>query len=112
MSDRAERTQRIVLVAWFLLAASVAIWPFAGAGISAVFATIAFLPLLLPFPGLVRASSRALRASPMALAPALALATTEILVNPAARPIAGATIGLALAAFAAVVAALRAAPRG
>jgi uncharacterized membrane protein len=112
MSDPASRTRRIALAAWLLLAASVAGWPLAGAGISCVSAAVALVPLLLPLPGLARGSLRAQRASPMALAPALALAVTEILVNPAALHIAGATLALALAAFAAVVAAIRAAPRG
>jgi hypothetical protein len=47
----------------------------------------------------------------MALAPALALAITESLVNPPARAIAGASLALTLVAFAAIVAALRTAPR-
>jgi hypothetical protein len=47
----------------------------------------------------------------MALAPALALAITETLANPAARFPAGATLALLLLAFAAVVAAIRSAPR-
>jgi len=112
MSELASRTRRIALIAWVLLAASVAGWPLAGAGISRVAAAVAFVPLLLPLPGITRSSLRALRAAPMALAPALALAITEILVNAAARPIAGTTLMLACAAFAAVVAAIRAAPRG
>ena len=47
----------------------------------------------------------------MALAPALTLALTEFLVNPPARPFAGATLALVLAAFAAILAALRTLPR-
>ena len=70
----------------------------------------AFIPLLLPLPGLVRGSVKWLRAAPMALAPALALAITEILVNPPARPFAGASLALAFLAFAAIVAALRSRP--
>jgi hypothetical protein len=46
----------------------------------------------------------------MALAPVLALSITECLVNPSARIAAGATLALALAAFAAILAALRALP--
>ena len=111
MSSLASRTRRIALTTWVLLAASVAGWPFAGAGISRVAAAVAFVPLLVPLPGIAHSSLRALRAAPMALAPALALAITEILVNAAARPLAGATLALAFAAFAAVVAAIRVAPR-
>ena len=111
MSARAARVARLACAAWVLLAAIVAAWPFAGVGIGGITATLAGLPLLLPLPGLLRGSRRALRAAPMALAPALALAITETLVNPPARPLAGTSLALALVAFAAVVAALRTAPR-
>jgi uncharacterized membrane protein len=102
---------RIVLGTWLLLVASVAAWPFLGAGIGVVTATLAGLPLLLPVAGLLRASARVLRAAPMALAPALALAVTEVLVNPPARPFAALSLALAFASFAAIVAALRVLPR-
>jgi uncharacterized membrane protein len=111
MNRRARATRRLALAAWVGLAASVAAWPFAQAGIGRMTALVAGLPLLLPLPGLARGARRTLQAAPMALAPALALATTEILVNPAARLPAGATLALALAAYAALLAALRAAPQ-
>jgi uncharacterized membrane protein len=111
MSGRACAARRVALAAWLLLAASVAAWPFADAAFGRLSTAIAFLPLLLPLPGLARGSRNALRAAPMALAPALAIALTEILVNAPARLAAAVTLGLILAAFAATVAALRAAPR-
>jgi hypothetical protein len=46
----------------------------------------------------------------MAIAPALAIAITECLVNPPARHAAVATLALSLTAFAALLAALRASP--
>ncbi|HKX58971.1 MAG TPA: DUF2069 domain-containing protein [Steroidobacteraceae bacterium] len=110
MSDRARVTRRVAIVTWLGLIASVAIWPLPVAGIGTVAALIAGLPLLLPLPGLARASRRAFRAAPMALAPALALSITECLVNPAARIAAVATLTLAFAAFASLLAALRALP--
>jgi uncharacterized membrane protein len=110
MSDRARITRRVAIAAWLGLIASVVIWPRPAAGIGTVAALIAGLPLLLPLPGLVRASRRAFRAAPMALAPALALSITECLVNPAARIAAVATLTLAFAAFASLLAALRALP--
>jgi uncharacterized membrane protein len=110
MSDRARITRRVAIAAWLGLIASVVIWPLPAAGIGTVAAVIAGLPLLLPLPGLVRASRRAFRAAPMALAPALALSITECLVNPAARIAAVATLTLAFAAFASLLAALRALP--
>jgi uncharacterized membrane protein len=111
MSARPRAVRRLALGAWLLLAVSVAAWPLAGAGIGRLTAAIAFMPLLLPIPGLARGSEPAMRAAPMALAPVLALAVTEILVNPPARPWAGLSLALAFAAFAGMVAALRASPR-
>ena len=110
MIDRARITRRAAVAAWLVLAVSVALWPLPAAGIGSIAALIAGLPLLLPLPGLVRGTRRALRAAPMALSPALALSITECLVNPQARIAAGATLALAFAAFAAVLAALRALP--
>ena len=106
MSDRARTVLRLAIAAWILLGASIASGrPRRGIGL--LTAAFAFVPLLLPLPGIVRGSVKWLRAAPMALAPALALAITEILVNPPARPFAGATLALAFLAFAAIVAALR-----
>jgi uncharacterized membrane protein len=107
MSDRARTALRLAVAAWILLSASIAIWPAAGAGIGLLTAAFAFVPLLLPLHGIIRGSVKWLRAAPMALAPALALTITEILVNPPARPIASASLALAFLAFAAIVAALR-----
>lgn len=111
MNARAAGTRRVAVAAWLLLMLSVAAWPFATAGIGRVFAAIAFLPLLLPLPGLLGDSSRALRAAPLALAPVLALAVTEVIANPPARAWAGLSLGLVLVAFAALIAAIRASPR-
>ena len=110
MSDRASRAHQVALASWVLLAASVAAWPFAGQGIGRLSAAIAFLPLLLSLPGLARGSRRALRAAPMALAPALAIALTEVVANPTARGLAALSLALVLVAFAAIVAAIRATP--
>jgi uncharacterized membrane protein len=110
MSDRARTTRRVATATWLGLIASVAIWPLPVAGIGAIGALIAGLPLLLPLAGLARGSRRAFQAAPMALAPALALSITECLANPEARIAAGVTLALAFAAFAAILAALRALP--
>ena len=112
MSPRARTARGLAIAAWLLLAASVAAWPFVGAGIGRFATLIAFLPLLLPLAGIARGTRRSLRIAPMTLAPALALAVTEVLVNPAARPWAGATLALAFLAFAGILATLRAAPPG
>jgi uncharacterized membrane protein len=110
MSDRARGARRVAIAAWVALGASVASWALPASSIGAVTTLVAGLPLLLPLPGLLGGGRRALRAAPMALAPALALAVTEYLANEDARPFAGATLALAFAAFAAILAALRATP--
>ena len=107
MSNRARTVRRLAVAAWFLLGASVAIWPGAGAGIGPLTCAIALVPLLLPLQGIIRVSPVWLRAAPMTLAPALALSVTEILVNPRARLFAGTTLACAFLEFAAIVAVLR-----
>ncbi len=74
-------------------------------------ALVAGLPLLPPLPGLLGGRPRTLRWAPLTLAPALALALTEVVANPAARTAATVTLALVLAAFSAVVAALRTSSR-
>jgi uncharacterized membrane protein len=112
MKDRARAAQIFTNTAWLLLAASVASWAFIDtAGIGPVTVAIAFFPLLLPIAGLLRGSPRAYRLAMLVLAPALALALTEILVNPPSRPLTTTSLALVLLAFAGLVAALRAAPR-
>jgi uncharacterized membrane protein len=111
VSDRARALQRAALATWVGLLGSVALWTLPDFRIGLPTVLVAGLPLLLPMPGLWRGNPRALRAAPMALTPSLALSITEILANPAARPVAGMTLALVLIAFAAVIAALRARPR-
>lgn len=110
MSPREALLRRLAVSAWLLLVLSVAAWPFA-AGVGWFLWAIAFLPLLLPVPGLLAGSARALRGATLALAPLLAIGVTEYLVNVPARAWTGLSLALMLAAFAAILAALRAAPR-
>lgn len=111
MSEPARIARGAAIAAWVALAGSVTLWPASGTGIGVVTTLLAGLPLLLPLPGLLHGARRTLRAAPMALAPALTLALTEVLVNPPARPFTGATLALVLAAFTALLAALRTLPR-
>ena len=108
--ERAVRARRLAIGVWLLLAASIAAWPIEATGIGLTTTAIALLPLLLPLPGLVRGRRRTLQWSTLTLAPVLALALTEILVNAAARIYVTLTLALILAAFATVVAALRVSP--
>ena len=99
--------RRLAAAAWLLLIASIAAWPFIAAKIGPLTTLVALLPLLMPLPGLVMGWRRTLQWSPLTLAPALALALTEILVNTPARWIATLTLALILATFASLIAALR-----
>lgn len=110
MSRRAAAARRVAAAVWLLLVLSVAAWPFCADGIGWPHAAAALLPLLLPLPGLLGDSTRALRAAPLALAPALALAVTEIVANPPARALAGLSLALAFLAFASLIAAIRVSP--
>ena len=112
MNPREAAARRVAVAAWLLLVLSVAAWPVSAVGIGWPYAAAALLPLLLPLPGLLGHSVRARRAAPLALAPVLAIAITEIVANPPARAIAGLSLALAFIAFAALVAAIRVSPRG
>jgi uncharacterized membrane protein len=103
----ARDLRRVALAVWLALLISIACWPLGDGGIAPLTTALAFLPLLAPLPGMARGTQRTLRWAPLTLAPPLALALTEILVNPAARKRASVSLALILAAFAAVIAALR-----
>lgn len=108
MSARAAMLRRVAVAAWLLLVVSVAVWP-ALTRIGGFPWGFALVPLLLPLPWMFAGSLRALRAATLALTPLFVVALTEYAVNAPARPWTGLSLGLAFAAFAAIVAALRAA---
>ena len=111
MKDPAQTARRLAIGAWILLAVSVACWPLAHtSAIGAVTTVIALAPLLLPIAGILRGSRRAWHIDALTLAPVLALAVTEFLVNAPSRPWTGTTFALIVLAFAGLVAALRTAP--
>lgn len=108
MKDRrAPAMHRVTLAAWLALLVSIICWPLSDSGIGWLTTALAGVPLLAPIPGMARGLRRALRWAPLTLAPPLALALTEILVNPSARTRASVTLALILMAFAAVIATLR-----
>ena len=112
MNDGPARSLRqVALAVWLALLISIACWPLGEGGIGPLTTALAFLPLLAPLPGMARGTRRTLRWAPLTLAPSVALALTEILVNPAARTRASVSLALILAAFAAVIATLRRAAR-
>ena len=106
-AERAARLRRLATGTWLSLIASIAAWPFTAGRIGLVTTAIALLPLLMPLPGLFLGQRRTLQWSPLALAPALALALTEVLVNAPARMLVTLSLALILAAFATLIAALR-----
>ncbi len=103
----APALRRVALAAWLALLISVACWPLGDGGIGPLATALALLPLLAPLPGMARGKQRTLRWAPLTLAPPLAIALTEILVNPAARTRVSVSLALILAAFAAIIATLR-----
>jgi uncharacterized membrane protein len=103
--------RRAAFLAWVALLASIAAWPLIPPATGPALTLIAGLPLLLPLPGILRGTPRTLRWAPLTLAPALAIALMEIVAGRGTRFAAAWTLAAILAAFAAVIAALRAAPR-
>ena len=63
--------------------------------------------MLLPLPGLIQGRRRTLQWAPLTMAPGVALALTEMIVNAPARAPATLTLVLILATFAITIAALR-----
>ena len=83
MNDGSGRNlRRVALAVWLALLISIACWPLGDGGIGPLTTALALLPLLAPLPGMARGTRRTLRWAPLTLAPPLALALTEILVNP------------------------------
>lgn len=108
----AHATGRTALAVWLALLVSIACWPLGDAGIGEITTVIALLPLLAPIRGMTRGRRRTFGWAPLTLAPALAMALTEVMVNEAARMRAAVSLALILMAFAVVIATLRATPRG
>lgn len=102
-----SRARRATLGAWTLLGLSLLAWPLFIARSAAVVPLIALAVLLLPLSGFWRGQVRTLRWAPMTLAPALVLALTELIANPAARSPATLTLALVLIACTADIAWLR-----
>ena len=86
---------------------SVTLWPAGAPAIGVAITVLAFLPLLLPLPGILKGSPRAYRWAMLGLTPVVALAVMEVVVNAGARARAATTLALVLIALAAMLAALR-----
>ena len=101
------RARRATLGAWVLLGLVLLAWPFFVMRSSAIVSLAACALLLLPIGGFRRGRIRTLRWAPLTLTPALVLALTELIANPAARSPATLTLALVLIAFTADIAWLR-----
>jgi len=110
MNGRARIARRSAIACWLILTVSVACWPFGRSGIGLPTTALAFLPLLLPLSGIARGSRQTYRWAPLTLAPALALAVAEFLINTPLRLRTGLSLALLFLAFASLIAALRTAP--
>lgn len=108
-----QRARVAVICLWLGLGAVLCGWLLAGgvAARTAVLALFAVGPLLAPLHGLWAGRRRTYRWAPLALAPGLAWSLTELVANPAARPLAGFSALLAFLCLAAIVAALRSMPK-
>jgi uncharacterized membrane protein len=109
MNPRAAAARRVVLGCWALLALLMVAWhamrltpPAAALAIA-----VTLLPLAMPLRGLLGSVRRTYRWAPLVLAPYLAYGLMEWIANPGARPFALATLAVAFAAFASIVAWLR-----
>lgn len=105
--------RRTVLALWSLLLLTLIAWQLTQPGAAAAAGAALFTagPLLLPLRGLARSDARSYRWASLTLIPALLWSLMELAANPAARWPATAVVLLCVAALAALVAALRAAPR-
>jgi uncharacterized membrane protein len=91
---------------WVAIALSFAAWTLAG--YSWVLCLLAIVPLLAPLNGLVRGRRYTYSWATLFAIPYLAFAITELLVNPAARWVAGLSLVLVFAWFCTMILYLRA----
>lgn len=108
--DSGRPTRTWVLLAWGLLAGSLAWARLANGANTVALVTLALLlaPLLLPLPGLWSGRRRTYAWATLCLTPALVYALTETVANPAARTAAAVALLAVLLAFVALVVHLRA----
>lgn len=102
----ADRARQASLWLWAAVAASLFCW--AAAGYPWLLCVLAAAPLLAPLPGLKRGRRYTYAWATLFAIPYLTFALTELLVNPAARWVAGLSLILVFAWFCAMVLYLRA----
>lgn len=100
--------RRFAVGLWAAVVSSLPAWIIAG--YPWPICVLAALPLLAPLPGLLRGRRRTYAWATLFTIPYVAFTVTELLVNPAARWVAGSTLLLVFAWFCAMVAFLRISP--
>ena len=103
-----NRARALTIGLWAALSASLLLW--IAVGYSWPLCTAAVVPLLAPLRGLVLGRRHTYAWSTLFAIPYFAFALTELLVNPAARWVAGLSLLLVFGWFCAMVAFLRSAP--
>jgi len=96
----AARVRSLTVTLWLAVAASLPVW--ITAGYSRLLCVAAVLPLLAPLPGLLRGRRAAYVWASLFALPYFAVALTELLVTPAARWVAGASLLLVFGWFCAM----------
>jgi uncharacterized membrane protein len=102
-------SRRLSVSLWAAVSLSLLAWM--AAGYPWAICVLAVLPMLAPLHGLLRGRRHTYAWATLFAIPYLVFALTELLVNPAARWVAGLSLVLVFGWFCAMVAFLRAAPR-
>jgi uncharacterized membrane protein len=102
----ASAARRVTLTLWVALCLSLLSW--IAAGYSWPICVIAVLPLLAPLQGLIKGRRHTYAWATLFAIPYLVFAMTELLVNPAARWVAGTSLLLVFGWFCTMVVFLRA----
>ncbi len=97
--------RRAAIALWIAVAVSLLAWPLAG--YSPLLCVLAALPLLAPLRGLVAGQRHTYAWATMFAVAYLVFALTELLANPGARWVAGASLVLVFAWFCSMIAFLR-----
>ncbi len=103
------RARRVTIVLWAAVALSLLAW--IAVGYPWPLCLLAVAPLLAPLHGLITGRRHTYAWSCLFVIPYLVFALTELLVNPAARAVAGASLFLIFGWFCSMVLYLRASPR-
>ena len=104
----ARRAQRLTIGLWFAVAASLLAW--SAVGYAWALCAVGVIVLLAPLHGLARGRRRTYAWATMFTVPYITFALTELLVNPAARWVAGISLLLVFAWFCSMVLFLRVSP--